>query len=458
MHNIEVGQDYAYSGNPETQTKPNRIKGRLTREFATIFIALNTIATGGGIATAQSNPDTSITPPPGIGILSPSPEPTPIASPSVETTPIPSESFLPLPSPTAEASAIISAVEKPLPTPLPPMPTPETLSQRDILLTPHLADVASNAGIDVGVEFTGWQFNDPEWQKTVGEQFNLAIIDWGLYWKEIEPTKGVFDFSTMDKEIAFAKKNGMKIRGEPLIIPNSSLLPDWLKNGNLSASQLTKIIQNHVRSIVGHYKGIVNEWVVVEEPYKAPYFTDDIFYKTLGYRYIDIAFKAAREADPSAILIYGDDHNHSSKGGQNGFATQLTQDTVKRLRSKGLIDAVALEMHIDASNPPGKKDVIKTMRSYGLPIIVSSFDVNLQKIKGTKKQRYALQAQIASDMVTACTQSKVCTDFSVWGIGDQYTYQVQGGEIKADPSLFDNNLNPKPAYFAIREALSQTSS
>ena len=171
---------------------------------------------------------------------------------------------------------------------------------------------------------------------------------------------------------------------------------------------------------------------------------------------IDIAFKAAREADPSATLIYNDTFNHSpASAGQNGITTTLTMQTVKRLKSEGLIDAVGLEMHLDASDPPNKQDVTNTMKSYGVPVVVTEFDVDLQKVGGTQAKRYALQAQIASNMVGACRQSGVCKEFTLWGIGDNYSWLEESmGEKNADPTPFDDSLNPKDEYFAIRTALS----
>lgn len=92
---------------------------------------------------------------------------------------------------------------------------------------------------------------------------------------------------------------------------------------------------------------MVNEWVVTNEPYILPYRKMDVFYQALGYDYIDLAFQVARDADPSATLIYNDTLNHSLQAGNhNGIMTQMTHDTVQRLSGKGLVDAVGLPMHL----------------------------------------------------------------------------------------------------------------
>ena len=368
-----------------------------------------------------------------------SPSPNPIA------TELPSQSAgTPSPSPTIEVTP------SPIPTPTPK----ETLSPEEKLLTPHLADVAKKAGITkIGVEFGGNAYLDKDWAKITTEQFNSVTLDWGLDWTTIEPSRGKFDFSIIDKQLPFIEAHKLSVRGHPLVETGGDS-PQWIKDGHYSKSELKQILINHVKTIVSRYKGVISEWVVVNEPYIYPYRTGDIFYDTFGYNYIDIAFKAAREADPSAKLIYNDTENHRSDSGAF-TTTALTQETVKRLKSKGLIDMVGLQMHLDGSFYTTKQDMINVMRSYGVPVVITEFDISLNTVKGTKAQRFALQAKLATAAVSACRQSKVCKEITFWGIGDKDSWlEVFMGEKNADATPFDDNLKPKPFYFAVRKALS----
>jgi len=301
-------------------------------------------------------------------------------------------------------------------------------------------------GIDGGTEFTGWLLNNGKWKEIIGKNFTLGTIDYGIYWNEIEPTQEKFDFSIAENQIRLAENKDMKIRGMGLVFP--PMYPDWLKNFTGSQEDFKQILKNHVFSIVSHFKGKVDEWTVVTEPFITPYRTNDVLYNKLGYDYIKIAFEAAREADPSATLIYEDTFNHTS----DGITTALTHEIVDRLKSEGLIDKVGLEMHIDASQPLNTEDIVKTMRSYGLPISVTSVDVDLSKVSASQEERLLLQADIYAKLLEACLDSEVCTDFSVWGIGDKYHYLDQQNP-SADPTPFDDNLNPKMAYFAMMKVL-----
>lgn len=98
------------------------------------------------------------------------------------------------------------------------------------------------------------------------------------------------------------------------------------------------------------------------------------------------------------------------------------------------------------------------MQSYGVPVLVTEFDVDLQNVTGSQDDRYALQAQVYKDMLTAALNSGVCKSFNVWGIGDKNSWLIKNkGETNAAPTMYDDGLNPKPAYYAIRDVLSQAS-
>ena len=88
------------------------------------------------------------------------------------------------------------------------------------------------------------------------------------------------------------------------------------------------------------------------------------------------------------------------------------------LLPQGLLDGVGLQMHLLQSDtvPPDKQDVITTMKSYGLPVYVTEFDVNLRNVPGDQETRYAFQAKVYQDMLETCLQSGVCKGLTVFGI------------------------------------------
>ena len=113
-----------------------------------------------------------------------------------------------------------------------------------------------------------------------------------------------------------------------------------------------------------------------------------------------------------------------------------------------------MQMHLNGDTPPDKQDVILTMRSYGVPVYITEFDVDLRDVPGTMGERFALQANIYQEMLEACLESGVCESFTVWGIRDNLSWlewpiDSTRTSPEADPTPFDDDLQPKPAYTAL---------
>lgn len=308
-----------------------------------------------------------------------------------------------------------------------------------------LRELANRIGWRVGTELQGGDFLNPAWRSIVVAQCNQITIDWGINWSEVEPEPGRFDYSIARSQLDYTASYGFRVRGHPVVDKGDAA---WL--AGLSKTALREALERHVSAVVGQFKGAVDEWVVVNEPYLLPYRPHDPFYAALGYEYIDLAFATARKADPSAVLIYNDTENHTA----DGLTTALTRETVRRLHKKGLIDMVGLQMHLDGSYPPDPADVIATMRSYGVPVCVTEFDIDLSTVEGTTAERFAVQARIAASTLGAIRDSGVCRSLTLWGLGDASSWLVVAiGKPRAAPTPYDDHLKPKPFYGALLKGL-----
>jgi endo-1,4-beta-xylanase len=49
--------------------------------------------------------------------------------------------------------------------------------------------------------------------------------------------------------------------------------------------------------------------------------------------------------------------------------------------------------------------------------------------------------------------AKACVAFTVWGLTDKYTWIDAFYHRQDMPLLFDSNYKPKPAFYAVRNAL-----
>jgi len=313
---------------------------------------------------------------------------------------------------------------------------------------------ADRTNLNLGV-LVGLYPGSPDFDKLQEIQtyyFNSALIN--VNWSNLQPNNEKIDYqaSGLDWSVNFAHRN-MKGSSLGLSLVWAADAPAWLKNGNFSRDELISIMTDHITEVMTRYKGKIGAWVVVNEPYISPYRTDDVFHKVIGSDYIEIAFQAARESDPSAVLIYNDTLNETP----DGLMTNLTRETVDNLKSKNLIDAVGLQMHLDGSKPPTKEELIKTMKTYGLPVYITEFDVNMKNVDGTPQERMQKQAEIYKTVIEAAIESGVCKNIFVFQVGDKFSvwenFQGQGFSKDADPTPFNDNFQPKPAYYALVSAI-----
>ena len=100
--------------------------------------------------------------------------------------------------------------------------------------------------------------------------------------------------------------NKIAVHGHTLIWGNGKYNPPWIRD--LPHDRVAAFIDEFIRKVVGHYRGRLASWDVVNEPTSLgigsePPFQHGPFYDALGSSYVARCFRAARAADPKAILV-----------------------------------------------------------------------------------------------------------------------------------------------------------
>jgi len=354
---------------------------------------------------------------------------------------------LPKPGKPAE---LIPTIDTPVITQPPTREITPTPTVQNTPIPPSLRNYAETKGLQLGTYLMWNAFDDPAWKEIAGREFDMANLFDGFNWAELEPEQGKFNFSVIDPQVDFALSNNMRVCAHTLLWPSyDAVYPQWVLNGHYSKSEMSALLQNYVTTVVKHYQGKITCWIAVEEPYNPPERDWDLLYATFGdYSYIDLVYKTIREADPDALLIYNDCDNLTA----DDENTSLTHQIIERLSQEGIVDAVGMCMHLDASDPPDQQEVSETMKSYGVPVHITEILVNLADLPGTQQERYEQQAEIYASMLEACLESVVCKSYSVWGFGDKYSY-TEYYDSESDSTLCDDNLQPKPAYDALVRVL-----
>jgi hypothetical protein len=299
---------------------------------------------------------------------------------------------------------------------------------------------------------------DPDLDAVLRREFGQSILYHG--WRSIEPQPGVRNFVQLNSWAGRYAKLGASrpiLYGlvDPLGFDSTFGLPPWLKEK--SRSQMIAALSAYVTDVVTYFKGKMSLIMVVGETNSAPGW--DWLYDVVGPEYVEIAFDAARKADPSVPLGYGDFSNQMKWMKRYG----ATKDIVDRLKRLRLIDAVILEGWMYAGNtdlggmwPWRKDEIIEAFQSFELPVVISEFRVILKDIKGSAEYREDVQAQLFRLGLEAAIESGVCREVILGGPCDgPWDLATPSGTPSDMPNVFDSALRPKPAYYALQSVLQE---
>ena len=339
------------------------------------------------------------------------------------------------------------------------MPMPSTALGAGAEDTETLRHYADKLGFWVGTTIQGnfWD-QDPLYKPTLAGEFNSAVSI--VFMKFTQPQPGRFNFSSMDQDVRFAKEHNMKLFGAALIY-RPSVSSTWLNFdragcGGWSATELDRILKDHIQALVRHGGSAFYAWEVVNEPTAPGH--NGCWSRVLGEdEYIAKAFRYAREANPDVLLVLNDTFG---QGGTDGGRAHDFLALIKRLKSKGApIDVAGIEMHLELRQLRPNyidefKDFLEQARELGVQVHVTEMDV--YQGGADLRDPFAKQKEVFFSVTHTCLQDSNCKALSTWGINDHYTWLAKAkGLTDAQPLLFDENYKKKPAYYGVLEALKE---
>lgn len=225
-----------------------------------------------------------------------------------------------------------------------------------------------------------------------------------------------------------------------------------VSSGSWTAAQLTDIINAHIASEVGHYKGQCYAWDVVNEALNDDgTYRTSVFYNVLGTSYLPLAFKAAAAADPNTKLYYND-YNIEYSGAKATAALNI----VKLIQAAGApIHGVGLQGHFIVGGTPSQSDLTNVLNSYvalGLEVAYTELDIRFSSLPATTAG-YTQQANDYAAVVGACLAVSKCVGITVWDIDDKYSWIPSTFSGQGEACFYWANLTAKPAYYKVQSLL-----
>jgi endo-1,4-beta-xylanase len=325
-----------------------------------------------------------------------------------------------------------------------------------------LRETAERSGVLVGTAVRPEQLSESPYAATLAREFNMLEPEDAMKWEVLHPAPESFDFSQADRIVAFAISHQMKVRGHTLVWHQQN--PPWLTEARHTPEQLARILEQHIKTVVGHYRGKVFAWDVVNEAFDegaAGRLRSTIWYdkpgitrEDKGYAYIEDSFRWAHAADPDALLFYNDAEAEALNPKSDKIYAM-----VRDLRRRGVpINGVGLQMHISNPHPDiaSISENIRRFTALGVQVHITEMDVALPvNADGNPTPAdLQLQADVYRKIASACLAHAGCTAIQTWGFTDKYSWigshskHTQGAAL-----LFDREYRPKPAYEALKETL-----
>jgi endo-1,4-beta-xylanase len=288
--------------------------------------------------------------------------------------------------------------------------------------------------------------NDATYVTTLANELSYVTPENATKWGTLQPVDAThWDFTQADAIVAAAKAAHQAIKGHTLIWHQQ--LPPFVTDA-LAPADLKNAINRNIDTVVGHYRGDMRAWDVVNEAIDdSANLRDSVFSRAFGSDFIADAFKRAHKADSKAKLFYNDYGTEVRNAKSDAVYALVAGLVAKRVP----IDGVGFQMHLDATNPPSEAAILDNFARFadlGLSINISELDVQVRNVIASRADKLALEKQIYHRVVAACAATPACEAVTTWGFTDKYSW-IDTTFGADDPLEFDDNIQRKPAYYAM---------
>ena len=300
---------------------------------------------------------------------------------------------------------------------------------------------------------------EPEFEQIHKVQFNAVVAENEMKFDATEPSENTFSYDKGDKMIKYAQENGMRVRGHALAW--HSQVPGWVSNYSGQKDKLLAVLKNHIENVVGHWKGKIAEWDVVNEAVN-----DDnnhgwrsngsVWFEGIGAEFLDSAFVWAHAADPDAELCYNDYAIEWGLG--NGSKAGFVLEQVKRWKENGIpITCVGTQTHIEISHettPQNVRAFAKELAKLDIKLNITELDIGFPKGSAGQlgQSDYEKQGHLYRQFMDVFLEEPNMGEFVIWGLTDAHSW-LDNSQGKTEGLLWDKQYKAKPAFDSVMASL-----
>jgi len=303
--------------------------------------------------------------------------------------------------------------------------------------------------------------NNTRYENKLAELFNLVTTTFCLSdiqpepgrWRFAEGSDEIFRRPPPDRVVAFGKKHGLRLKGQPLLA--GSWFPKWA--GQLSHDQIRALYEDYFRRVAERYSHSFDLFDLVNESLchtNFPLYADKL-------DYVEWAFKCARPLFPGHVRLELNEatphvFNTDPKSGNNRFF-----NLVQRLLDKGTpIDAIGMQFHlwspvidqhlqgIGPYCPEKVHATIEAFATLGLPIYIS--EITMPSTMAPAPEGEDIQADILRHFYQLFFSIKSVDGIIYWNLCDGPAWRKEGD---CNGGLTDEYFREKPAYQTLKQLI-----
>jgi endo-1,4-beta-xylanase len=315
---------------------------------------------------------------------------------------------------------------------------------------------------------TGQVVADDDFTALVRRECAALVTENELKWGNICDAPGEYDFTRADAIVDFATANGIAMRGHTLLWYYRT--PRWFRELPDAATAEREML-SHIAAVAGRYSGRMLLWDVVNEPFEPAHGRPDglrgaIFVERVGAHYLDLAFHAAHEADPTARLLlneYGIEYDSPADDAKR----LVILHHLERLKRDGVpVGLLGIQGHLEIGVKPFSAEKLRRflaeVAGMGIELAVTELDVVDASAPGDIVQRDRMVADEYRRFLEVMLDEPAVRTVFTWGLSDRHSWLVrrESGEntwrtdgLPPRPLPFDAALAPKPAWTTLAGCL-----
>jgi GH35 family endo-1,4-beta-xylanase len=312
-----------------------------------------------------------------------------------------------------------------------------------------------NAEQRMGSDVTRMYLSKPDrFRRMLRRLFDYATVTFyttstGL--EDFEPTEGAYEFASRDLLVHHLEQLGMGIEGRPLMWLHSMVAPDWLAAKGFDGLQ--GYLRRHIPAVVGHYRGRIHHWEVVNEAHD----WGDVLH--LDHEQMieaaRLACELTRETDPDVQrLISGTEPFgiYASTGrredGSRVEGRHWTPYTYFRdlVRADVPFETIGVQIYVPYRDLLDMVEMLERIEALGKPVVITELGVPGAPIEGDISHAWTWdqQADWAEQMYTLLMSRANIAGVLWYDLTDQWAFLPSGG-------LLDELSHPKPAYERVEQ-------